>query len=176
MNFQMKIYINRRIRFSKISEKNGITGLSVWNCFRYEHIMLATSTKNCNFTFINTSVWWVTKVSYELFLLGCFDLHKVWKCFMTFTAFSQTSIARMATCSSSTQCVRQNNNGKTSEVFNWMYRSLRAGESLNSCHMAFETFSNFQPLVFMPVWKAPWTTYNPHDPTSIIWGNSFSVR
>ena len=100
MTFQMKIYISIRIGLSKISEANGIIGLSVWNCFRYQDIMLATSTKNCIFIFISTSVWWVTKVSYELFLVRCFDLHKAWKCFMTFTAFSQTSIAGMATCSS----------------------------------------------------------------------------
>ena len=79
-------------------------------------------------------------MSYELFLLGCLDLHKVWKCFMTFTTFFQISIARMATCSSSTQRVWQSVNGKTFEVFNSMYRSLRAGELLNSFPMALKLF------------------------------------
>ena len=87
----------------------------------------------------------MNKVSYKLFLLGCSDLRKVWRCFKTFTTFSQTSIARMfilnPVCSSSTQCICQNINGKTSEVFNSIYSSLRVEESLNSFYMVFNCFS-----------------------------------
>ena len=54
---------------------------------------MATSTKNWNFIFINTSVWWATKVSYELFSLGGFDLDKVWKWHYNIQNIFQTSTA-----------------------------------------------------------------------------------
>ena len=107
----------------------------------------------------------VNKVWYEFFLLDCFDLHKVWKCF---TLLEWQQVHPQPSVS------EQNINGKASEVFNWMYRSLRAGELSKSFPMALKT-SSFQPLAFMPVWKAPCTTCNLHGPTSIIWENSFSV-
>ena len=102
--------------------RKGTIGLLVWNTSRKPFRCEATSWKNCIFNGTYLSRWCFTNVSYEAFF-GRLLFDKLCQCFTTFTIFGQSSIALLATSSSSTQHVAQNLIRR-----NWAIRELRLAE------------------------------------------------
>ena len=67
----------------------------------------------------------------------------------------------------------QNIKGNLAGLFNLVYRSHLARNSLNSFHIDFKIIRNSYLVASSPVWNVPWTTWRPQDPIPKIRGSSF---